>query len=52
VVACGQKGRVRFATATGPINELVEAEHQHMLGRGLKRWSRYELVAIDEAIVL
>jgi hypothetical protein len=43
---------VRFARATGRINELVEAEHPHMLGRALKRWSRYDLVAIDEAIVL
>jgi DNA replication protein DnaC len=48
VAACRQKRRVRFATATGLINELVEAQHQHMLGRALKRWSRYDLVAIDE----
>jgi len=48
VAACRQKLRVRFAAATGLINELVEAQHQHMLGRALKRWSRYDLVAIDE----
>ena len=36
VAAWRQKRRVRFATATGLINELVEAEHQHMLGRALK----------------
>lgn len=48
VAACLQKRRVRFATATGLINELVEAQHQHTLGRALKRWSRYDLVAIDE----
>lgn len=48
VAACRQKRRVRFATATGLINELVEAQHQHMLGRALKRWSKYDLVAIDE----
>ena len=48
VAACRQKRRVRFTTAASLINELVEAQHQHMLGRALKRWSRYELVAIDE----
>ncbi len=48
VAACRQKHRVRFTTATGLINELVEAQHQHVLGRALKRWSRYDLIAIDE----
>ena len=48
VAACRQKRRVRFSTATGLINELVEAQHQHALGRALKRWSRYDLIAIDE----
>jgi DNA replication protein DnaC len=48
VAACRQKRRVRFATATGLINELVEAQHQHVYGRALKRWSRYDVIAIDE----
>jgi DNA replication protein DnaC len=48
VAACRQKHRVRFATATGLINELVEAQHQQALGRALRRWSRYDLLAIDE----
>jgi DNA replication protein DnaC len=48
VAACRQKRRVRYTTATGLINELVEAQHQHVLGRALKRWSRYDLIAIDE----
>jgi DNA replication protein DnaC len=48
VAACRQKRRVRFATATGLINELVEAQHQHALGRALKRWARYDVLAIDE----
>lgn len=48
VAACRQKRRVRFATATGLINELIEAQHQHALGRALKRWSRYDVIAIDE----
>jgi DNA replication protein DnaC len=48
VAACRQKRRVRFTTATGLINELVEAQHQHAYGRALKRWSRYDVIAIDE----
>jgi len=48
VAACRQKCRVRFATATGLINELMEAQHQQALGRALRRWSRYDLLAIDE----
>ena len=48
VAACRQKRRVRFTTATGLINDLVEAQHQHVLGRALKRWSRYDVIAIDE----
>jgi DNA replication protein DnaC len=48
VAACRQKRRARFTTATGLINELVEAQHQHALGRALKRWSRYDVIGIDE----
>lgn len=48
VAACRQKRRVRFATAAGLVNELVEAKHQLQLRRVLTRWSRYELIAIDE----
>lgn len=48
VAACHQKKRVRFATATGLVNELVEAQHHNQLGRALSRWSRYDLIAIDE----
>lgn len=48
VAACRQKRRVRFATAAGLVNELVEAKHQLQLRRVLARWSRYELIAIDE----
>ena len=48
VAACRQKRRVRFTTATGLINELVEAQHQHAYGRALARWSRYDVIAIDE----
>ena len=48
VAACQQKRRVRFTTAAGLVNELVEAQHHNLLGRALARWSRYELIAIDE----
>jgi DNA replication protein DnaC len=48
VAACRQKRRVRFATAAGLVNELVEAKQQHQLGRALARWERYDLIAIDE----
>jgi DNA replication protein DnaC len=48
VAACRQKRRVRFASAAGLINELVEAKHQLQLGRVLARWARYDLIALDE----
>jgi len=48
VAACRQGRRVRFATAAGLVNELLEAQHENQLGRVLSRWARYELIAIDE----
>ena len=48
VAACRQKRRVRFTTAAALVNELVEAKHNLQLRRVLARWSRYELIAIDE----
>lgn len=48
VAACRQKRRVRFITAAALVNELVEAKQQLQLSRALGRWSRYELIAIDE----
>lgn len=48
VAACRQKKRVRFVTAAGLVNELVEAQHHNQLGRVFNRWSRYDLIAIDE----
>ncbi len=48
IAACRQKRRVRFTTAAGLVNELVEAKHQSQLRRVLARWERYELIAIDE----
>lgn len=34
--------------AAGLVNELVEARHQSQLCRAIGKWSRYELIAIDE----
>jgi DNA replication protein DnaC len=48
VAACRQKRRVRFTTAAGLVNELVEAKQQLGLRRVLARWARYDVIAIDE----
>ena len=48
VAACKQKRRVRFTTAAALVNELVEAKHRLQLRRVMARWSRYDLIAIDE----
>lgn len=48
VAACRQRKRVRFETAAALVNELVEAQHFNQLGRSLARWSRYDLICIDE----
>jgi DNA replication protein DnaC len=39
---------MRFTTAAGLVNELVEAKQQLQLGRVLARWARYDLIALDE----
>ncbi len=48
VAACRQKRRIRFTTAAGLVNELVEAKHQLQLRRVMARCGRYDLIAIDE----
>ena len=48
VAACRQKRKVRFTTAAGLVNELVEAKQQLQLRRVMARWERYDLIAIDE----
>jgi DNA replication protein DnaC len=48
IAACQQKRRVRFSTAAALVNELIEAKHQLTLRRALARWSRYDLIALDE----
>ena len=48
VAACRQRRRARFTTAAALVNELVEAKHANQLSRALGRWSRFELIVIDE----
>ena len=48
VAACRQGRRVRFVTAAALVNELVEARQQNTLQRALARWTRFDLIAIDE----
>lgn len=48
VRACQQGRRVRFTTLAALANELQEAESRRELARAVGRWSRYELVVLDE----
>jgi DNA replication protein DnaC len=48
VAACRQRKRVRFTTAAEMVNELVEARNKSELNRVTGRWTRYELIVIDE----
>jgi DNA replication protein DnaC len=48
VAACRQRKRVRFTTAAGLINELIEAKNQNELNRLTNRWTRFDLIVIDE----
>lgn len=48
VAACRQRKRVRFTTAAALINDLVEAKNKNELRRITNRWTRYELIVIDE----
>ena len=48
VAACRQQKRARFITAAGLVNEWVEAQQQQGLGRALQRWSRLDLIVLDE----
>ena len=48
VAACRQGKRVRFATAAEMVTELIEAQNQAELTRVRNRWTRYDLIVIDE----
>jgi DNA replication protein DnaC len=48
VAACRQRKRVRFTTAAEMVTELIEAQSQAELTRARNRWTRYDLIVIDE----
>jgi len=48
VAACRQHKRVRFTTAAEMVTELMEAKNQLELTRVRNRWTRYDLIVIDE----
>jgi len=48
VAACQQRRRVRFATTAELVNELNEARQKNEVSRAVNRWSRFELIVLDE----
>ena len=48
VAACRQRKRVRYTTAAALVNDLMEAKDKSELNRITRRWTRYELIVIDE----
>jgi DNA replication protein DnaC len=48
ISACRQGKRVRFCTAAGLINDLLEAQAQFRLGKLEASLARYDLIVLDE----
>ncbi len=48
LAACKQGRRVRFATAANLVNDLVEARDTRALSNTVRRYSRYEVLIIDD----
>ncbi|MFC2032146.1 ATP-binding protein [Chloroflexota bacterium] len=48
VLACQLGEKVRFYTATALVNELLEAQDQHTLGKRLAQLARMGLLIVDE----
>jgi DNA replication protein DnaC len=46
--ACKNNFRTRFITCYGLVNELIEAREERELQRLLQRYSRYDLLILDE----
>ena len=46
--ACKNNFRTRFVTCYGLVNELIEAREERELQRLLQRYSRYDLLILDE----
>ena len=39
---------MRFTTAAGLVNELIEAKQQNQVRRVMEKWQKYELIVVDE----
>ena len=48
LAACRQGHRVRFYTAAGLVNELIQAQDEHCLPRLLKAALKQNLIVLDE----
>lgn len=48
LLACRQGKKVRFSTATGLINELLEDQGQHSMGRKMEHLKKLDLLILDE----
>lgn len=48
MAACQAGRSVRYVTAAGLVNELVEAQDQQQLSKVVGRYGRYELLLVDE----
>jgi DNA replication protein DnaC len=48
IAACRERKRVRFTTAAEMVTELIESQNQLELTRVRNRWTRYDLIVIDE----
>lgn len=48
IEACKQNYRTRFITCYGLVNELLEAREERELQRLLQRYTRYDLLILDE----
>jgi DNA replication protein DnaC len=48
VAACEQGRSARFTTVAALVNELLEARDERTLSRAVGRWSRYQLLVLDE----
>ncbi len=48
LAACRQGHRVRFYTAAGLVNELIQAHDEHRMQRVINQALKYHLVVVDE----
>ncbi len=48
IAACHTGKRVRYHTAAGLVNELVEAQDHRSLSRAIGRYGRFDLLLVDE----